>query len=367
MLRVLLPRPRPLGGRAAARAAERLRGRRAWASTSRCRPSRPRRAARVAPVRGRSTSAPTSWPPRSATPGVGARAYYRVPVHRQPAMAAYARRSSCPAPTSSRAPISRCPIEPRCSPRRRWITRCVVRASGVGAPLHRRIRVRGRACDASTHACPRGCRSAAFPVHRHSLLQLAVDAGLVALAYWLAFRLRFDPRRSRRATTDLLEQTIVWVVVSAAWSIFALFGLYQKWWRYAGPRDLEPILKAVVVATLALVGRRRAWSSRSTHLVDAAGVLAVSIADRRHRALLPADRSRSWAACGFAGRAVVYERPLAGLPRPPRRARGADRRRRRRRPAACCARSCATPSSAYAPDRLRRRRPAQARHARPTA
>ena len=38
----------------------------------------------------------------------------------------------------------------------------------------------------------RHLRSAAFPLHRHSLPQLAVDGGLVALAYYLAFRLRFD-------------------------------------------------------------------------------------------------------------------------------------------------------------------------------
>ena len=38
----------------------------------------------------------------------------------------------------------------------------------------------------------RRIRSAAFPVHRHALPQVALDAGLVALAYYLAYRLRFD-------------------------------------------------------------------------------------------------------------------------------------------------------------------------------
>ena len=38
----------------------------------------------------------------------------------------------------------------------------------------------------------RRIRSAAFPVHRHSLPQLLVDGVLVALAYFLAFRLRFE-------------------------------------------------------------------------------------------------------------------------------------------------------------------------------
>ncbi len=41
-------------------------------------------------------------------------------------------------------------------------------------------------------AMRRRIRSAALPLHRHSLPQLAVDGALVALAYYLAFQLRFD-------------------------------------------------------------------------------------------------------------------------------------------------------------------------------
>jgi FlaA1/EpsC-like NDP-sugar epimerase len=98
----------------------------------------------------------------------------------------------------------------------------------------------------------RRIRSAAFPVHRHSLPQLVVDAGLVALAYWLAYRLRFDrgvPDRYER----LFEATIAWTVIGSP-LIFSLFGLYQKWWRYLNARDYEQVFKGVVVSTLALVG-----------------------------------------------------------------------------------------------------------------
>jgi hypothetical protein len=38
----------------------------------------------------------------------------------------------------------------------------------------------------------RRIRSAALPVHRHSAPQMLVDAVLVALAWLLAFKLRFD-------------------------------------------------------------------------------------------------------------------------------------------------------------------------------
>jgi FlaA1/EpsC-like NDP-sugar epimerase len=102
------------------------------------------------------------------------------------------------------------------------------------------------------------------PVYRHRLLQILVDASLVALAYWLAFLLRFDQGVPPRYS-DLLQQTIPVVVVGKV-AIFALFGLYQKWWRYVGLRDLETILKAVVVASLVLVGALFIWSPTENDL-----------------------------------------------------------------------------------------------------
>jgi hypothetical protein len=37
--------------------------------------------------------------------------------------------------------------------------------------------------------------SATNPVHRHSVLQVLVDGALVALAYYLAYVLRFDGKK----------------------------------------------------------------------------------------------------------------------------------------------------------------------------
>src|SRR5919202_1550324 len=98
----------------------------------------------------------------------------------------------------------------------------------------------------------RRMRSAALPVHRHSLLQLGVDAGLIALAYYLAYQLRFD-RGVPDRYEQLLETTIAPVVLGTV-TIFALSGIYQRWWRFLSQRDYERLLRGVVIATVLLVG-----------------------------------------------------------------------------------------------------------------
>src|SRR5919112_490483 len=99
----------------------------------------------------------------------------------------------------------------------------------------------------------RRIRSAALPLHRHSLPQLAVDGVLVALAYWLAYRLRFDgPAGVPQRYEDLFAATLLPVVV-ASLIVFAAFGLYAKWWRYVTQRDYAAIVQAVVVAVLFLL------------------------------------------------------------------------------------------------------------------
>jgi FlaA1/EpsC-like NDP-sugar epimerase len=98
----------------------------------------------------------------------------------------------------------------------------------------------------------RRIRSAAFPVHRHALPQLVVDGLLVALAYFLAFWLRFEGTFPDRYT-HLLTDTIGWVVAIALIALGA-FGQYQRLWRFIGQRDYEAVLKAVFVATVVVVG-----------------------------------------------------------------------------------------------------------------
>jgi FlaA1/EpsC-like NDP-sugar epimerase len=98
----------------------------------------------------------------------------------------------------------------------------------------------------------RRIRSAAPSVHRFALVQLAVDGLLVALAYAIAYRLRFDgaiglPPRYE----DLRDATLI-PLVGGALIVFALFGLYGKSWRYLTGSDYVQVGYAAGVATLVL-------------------------------------------------------------------------------------------------------------------
>ena len=229
--------------------------------------------------------------------------------------------------------------------RRRCASRCADRCR---APVELLTASCDSACAIRRGYYPRPMRrrlrSAAFPLHRHSIPQLAIDGALVAAAYYLSYRLRFDtgtPPRYER----LFDATIVFVVVSAL-VVFTLFRLELKQWRYTSSRDYLGDLP----------GRRRQHArAGGLHRGHPPGD-----ASRRARA-----RSRSSAPTGVmalfflltlvlvgGARFVARDRlraPGARVPRARRRAPRAHRRRRRGRAARRCARSCATRSSASSP------------------
>jgi FlaA1/EpsC-like NDP-sugar epimerase len=97
----------------------------------------------------------------------------------------------------------------------------------------------------------RRIRSAAFPLHRHSLPQLVVDGALVALAYYLAFELRFN-NGPNTYYAHLRERTIWWVLAGSL-PVLVLSRVYQRRWRYSGQRDYEAVARGVVAIVLLTV------------------------------------------------------------------------------------------------------------------
>jgi FlaA1/EpsC-like NDP-sugar epimerase len=99
----------------------------------------------------------------------------------------------------------------------------------------------------------RRIRPAALPLHRHLLPQLAVDGALVALAYWLAFQLRFEHGPTGHYA-DLRGDTIWWVL-GGSLLVLVSSRVYVRSWRYSGQRDYEAVARAVgAIVLLSVVG-----------------------------------------------------------------------------------------------------------------
>jgi FlaA1/EpsC-like NDP-sugar epimerase len=93
--------------------------------------------------------------------------------------------------------------------------------------------------------------SPALSLYRHSLPRLALDGALVALAYYLAFELRFDNGPTGRYAI-LRDRTIFWVL-GGSLVVLLLSRVYQRRWRYSGQRDYEAVARAVAAIVLLTV------------------------------------------------------------------------------------------------------------------
>src|SRR5215813_7021562 len=90
------------------------------------------------------------------------------------------------------------------------------------------------------------------PVNRHRIWQMAADGVLIAVAWLLAFQLRFD---SFEKIPPFYEKLVNWqtvlLVVAIKLAVFTAFGFYNRWWRYVSTRDMWGAARGVTVACLA--------------------------------------------------------------------------------------------------------------------
>jgi FlaA1/EpsC-like NDP-sugar epimerase len=94
-----------------------------------------------------------------------------------------------------------------------------------------------------------------IPINRHRLWNVFADAILIALAWWLAFWLRFDhgvPKPYERLMWDTLALAVVIKL-----GVFIVCGFYNRWWRYVSTRDMwgaaRGVTAACVVADLVIL------------------------------------------------------------------------------------------------------------------
>ena len=79
----------------------------------------------------------------------------------------------------------------------------------------------------------------------HRLGHLAADAAVAAVAWWLAFEVRFEvvPIWASRLRLETLPWVVVLVII-----VFVINGLYVRWWRYVSLRDVRLLVRASLIA-----------------------------------------------------------------------------------------------------------------------
>ncbi len=93
------------------------------------------------------------------------------------------------------------------------------------------------------------------PVNRRRVLEFAADAALAALAFALAFVLRFFddlPDGIPERYVTMLAGSVAFVAIGKS-LVIELFGLHQQWWRYFRLPDLWPLIRALAVASALMV------------------------------------------------------------------------------------------------------------------
>src|SRR5439155_15839758 len=106
----------------------------------------------------------------------------------------------------------------------------------------------GRGAGAGGLGDPRSRGGPSLMINRHRAWQLLADGGLVALAWYLAFALRFD--RGTPVPYETLFRRTILVVVGIKLAVFVVARFYDRWWRYISTRDMWRMAYGVVLATI---------------------------------------------------------------------------------------------------------------------
>ena len=160
------------------------------------------------------------------------------------------------------------------------------------------------------------------PLNPRTLMAAAHDVTAAALAWWIAYLLRFNFDIPPEYVTMMLS-SLPWVVAVQA-AIFLYFGLYRGIWRYASLPDLKRIMVAVAVAAATLTAiffMLHVAVPRSVLVLDPI-LLAMTMAgsrlayrmskERRVSILLPAEREPVLVlGAGEAGANLVAELALS--------------------------------------------------------
>lgn len=84
--------------------------------------------------------------------------------------------------------------------------------------------------------------------YKHQIMLVILDFGLIAFAYYLSYRLRFDARSFQIYFKVFLQSLPA--VIACKMIAFFIFGIYRGIWRYMSSNDVFVYLKASFLATL---------------------------------------------------------------------------------------------------------------------
>jgi UDP-GlcNAc:undecaprenyl-phosphate GlcNAc-1-phosphate transferase len=149
--------------------------------------------------------------------------------------------------------------------------------------------------------------------YKRRIFEVLLDVGLIILAYWSAYAIKFEPFSGSPAWQLFLRTVPIVVVVRLA--AFLLFGVYRGIWRYTSIDDFVVFAKAVaagtIVSMLIILFRFRFQGfSRAVFVIDAVMMMVYlagsRLAFRLFRQLLPSGGSSQ------GRRALIYGAGDAG-------------------------------------------------------